>query len=230
MALCLGSAAVAGTGEVPEVFWQADVVLLGEVHDNPHHHATQSRVIARLQPKALVFEMLSPEAAEALDPVDRGDPAAMAAALDWDRSGWPDFALYHPLFLAAPEAAVLGAAVPSEDLRRAMVDGAAAVMGDAAARFGLDQPLSDGEQGAREALQATAHCSALPRAMLAGMVEAQRLRDAAFARGALEALERYGPPVVVITGSGHARRDWGIPAAIARPRRKCAWRHWGRAS
>lgn len=201
---------------LPPIFAQADVVILGEVHDNPAHHTTQARVIARLQPAALVFEMLSPEAAAALDGVDRDDAAAMAAALEWEGSGWPDFTLYHPLFQAAPDAAVLGAAVPPDDLRRAMRDGAAAVMGDAAARFGLDQPLSDSEQTAREALQARAHCDALPDALLPGMVAAQRLRDAAFARAALQALDRHGPPVVVITGTGHARRDWGIPAAIAR--------------
>jgi hypothetical protein len=55
--------------------------------------------------------------------------------------------------------------------------------------------------------------------LLPGMVEAQRLRDAAMAAAALEALADFGPPVVIITGSGHARTDVGIPAMIraARP-------------
>jgi uncharacterized iron-regulated protein len=47
------------------------------------------------------------------------------------------------------------------------------------------------------------------------MVEAQRLRDAAFSSTALAALENEGTPVVVITGTGHARRDWGMPAVLA---------------
>jgi len=50
--------------------------------------------------------------------------------------------------------------------------------------------------------------------MMGGMVEAQRLRDARFARAALEALSKHGAPVVVVTGNGHARRDWGIPHMI----------------
>ena len=55
----------------------------------------------------------------------------------------------------------------------------------------------------------------MPRDMMGGMVAVQRYRDATFARAALKALETYGPPVAVITGNGHARTDWGIPALIA---------------
>ena len=51
--------------------------------------------------------------------------------------------------------------------------------------------------------------------MMPGMVEAQRLRDAALARATLQAMADTGGPVAVIAGSGHARRDWGIPAALA---------------
>ena len=47
------------------------------------------------------------------------------------------------------------------------------------------------------------------------MGEAQRLRDAALAQTTLQALRETGGPVVVITGHGHARKDWGIPAKIA---------------
>ena len=36
-------------------------------------------------------------------------------------------------------------------------------------------------------------------------------RDASFAQTALQALEDTGGPVLVITGNGHARTDWGVP-------------------
>lgn len=192
------------------------MVILGEVHDNPVHHAIQTIVTAHLRPTALVFEMFGPDAAAALSEIEDRDAASMAEALSWDQSGWPDFALYFPVFAAAPEAAVVGAALPPDDVRAAVEAGAAAVLSEDAARFGLDRPLPGSEQTAREDLQAAAHCNALPVDLLPGMVEAQRLRDAAFARSALQALDTYGAPVVVIAGTGHARRDWGIPAAIAR--------------
>lgn len=47
------------------------------------------------------------------------------------------------------------------------------------------------------------------------MVAAQRLRDAAFARTALQALKETGGPVVVITGSGHADKFRGMPVALS---------------
>ena len=58
------------------------------------------------------------------------------------------------------------------------------------------------------------HCNALPAEMLPGMVAAQRLRDAAFARTIVAAHETHGGPVVMITGTGHVDRSQGVPAAL----------------
>lgn len=193
----------------------ADVVILGEVHDNPIHHENQRAAVAALRPGALVFEMLTPDQAALVTPENRSDRAALAQVLDWEASGWPDFALYHPIFTTAPEAAVYGAAVPRAEARRIIGEGAAAVFGTEAARYGLDRPLAPAEQARREAGQAAAHCDALPAEMLPGMVAVQRVRDAALARAAIRAMEATGGPVAVITGNGHARNDVGVPAALA---------------
>jgi len=191
----------------------AQVVVLGEVHDNPLHHLNQARAVAALRPAAVVWEMLTPDQAARM-PAERSDPAAVDAALGWAGTGWPDFALYFPIVTAAGEARHYGAAVPRAQAQRAFAEGAAAVFGAEAGRFGLDRPLPEAEQALREADQFEAHCAAMPMPMMAGMVEAQRLRDAALARAALQALEETGGPVAVIAGSGHARRDRGAPAAL----------------
>ncbi|QYK41201.1 MAG: ChaN family lipoprotein [Paracoccaceae bacterium] len=193
----------------------ADVVILGEVHDNAAHHDHQARAVAAIGPAALVFEMLTPEQAAAAAGVDRSDREALDAALGWTGSGWPDFALYHPILAAAPAAAIIGGALPRAEVRRAMTEGADAVFGAGAAAYGLAEPLPPDDQAAREAAQQEAHCNALPAEMLPGFVAAQRLRDAVLARTALAALAEHGAPVVVIAGTGHARRDEGIPAAMA---------------
>lgn len=211
--LAVAALPAAGAAEVPTPPPDVGVVWLGEVHDNPAHHAAQAEVVARLAPSALVLEMLEPRHAEA--PVDRADPAGMAAAWEWEARGWPPFALYAPVLLAT-DAPVFGAALPPDAVRASVTEGAAAVFGEDAARFGLDAPLPPGEQAAREGVQAAAHCDALPEAMLPGFVEAQRLRDAALARTALDALEATGGPVAVIAGTGHVRADWGAPAMLAR--------------
>ena len=193
----------------------ADVVILGEIHDNAAHHAGQGRLMEMLKPAAVVFEMLTPEMAEGVAHWDGVDLAGLGEEIGWREAGWPAITLYAPVFDALGDAAVIGAALPRDRVRAAFADGAAGVFGDGGEQFGLDRDLPSDMQEARMQMQFEAHCEAMPLAMMGGMVEAQRLRDAAFAAATLDALERYGRPVVVITGNGHARKDWGMPALIA---------------
>jgi uncharacterized iron-regulated protein len=193
---------------------KADVVILGEVHDNPAHHSNQALAVAAIAPRALVFEMLTPAQA-ARTPEDRDDRAAVEKALGWAESGWPEFGMYHPIFLAAPGAKVFGGDLPPGEVSQSVTDGAAAVFGAQAARYGLTASLAPEDQAAREAEMQEAHCGALPDEVLPGMVQAQRLRDAALARAVVQAFQETGGPVVVITGNGHARRDQGVPAVLA---------------
>ncbi len=195
-----------------------DVVLLGEVHGNPAHHRLQAQGVAALAPAAIVWEMLTPEQAAGL-PDDLRDASALARLLEWDQSGWPDFALYHPIMLAAPGALHLGAEITRGQTRLVFEQPLAAVFealfDQPAQPLGITTPLDDTDQAAREAMQAAAHCDALPEDLLPGMVDAQRLRDAALAAQVLAALDRTGGPVAVITGAGHVRRDIGVPRKLA---------------
>lgn len=194
---------------------QADVVLLGEIHDNGLHHQGQAAVIAALSPAAVVFEMLNPAQAEMVN-TDTGDAAGLGTRIGWEAAGWPDFALYLPIFEALGDAEVIGMALPRDRVRAAFTDGAATIFGARAAAYGLTEPLPEAEQTAREQMQFEAHCEAMPLEMMSGMVEAQRLRDAHFARVALQALNDHGAPVVVIVGNGHVHTGWGMPVYLAR--------------
>jgi len=213
--VALGSAAIAQPRQIDTAdlldLPPADIYVLGEVHDNAIHHDNQAFAVTAIAPKAIVFEMLSEAQALAIRPELLGSEPDLRAALGWDATGWPDFAIYYPIFNAAKDALFYGAALDRALVRQAVSDGAAAVFGDGASLFGLDQVLDDNEQATREAGQMAAHCDALPVEMLGGMVEAQRLRDAALARATFAAFQETGGPVVVITGNGHARRDWGFP-------------------
>ena len=197
---------------IPQAAQGADVIFLGEQHDNPAHHRLQAAWVAELAPKAIVFEMLTSEQASRITTDNRRNAETLEAALDWEASGWPDFDMYFPIFEAAPDAAVFGAAVPREQLRdmmqKELKDVAEALnLGS----FQLDSPLSEDEQTKREALQRAAHCDALPEDMFPFMVNVQRIRDAALAHAAHKAITAMGGPVVVITGNGHSREDWGAP-------------------
>ena len=220
-ALCLSPVPGAADPVEELLALQADVYVLGEVHDNPHHHDRQARMIAALGPSAVVFEMLTPDQADLVNTMGHADPEA----LGWDASGWPDFALYEPVFAASSGAVIHGSALDRADVRRAMTEPLAPLFtelwgGDSvdhpAPEFGLSAPLPAPQQSRREAQQLEAHCDALPEEMLPLFVQAQRLRDAAFAGAVLSALRSDGGPVVLITGNGHARADWGVPALLSR--------------
>lgn len=212
-----GGVQASGVDGVIAAAKNADVIVLGEIHDNPEHHRNQAAIVAALKPAALVLEMI-PQAAE--DEVNElraegAAPQAIAGALDWSESGWPDFAYYAAILDAAPNARVFGAEQPRAEVRRAMVEGAAGVFGPDASTYGLDKPLPAEEQQGRVAELAAAHCDKLPPEMLPGMLEAQRLRDAEIADAALWARTMTGDgQVVVIAGSEHASRSHGVPALL----------------
>lgn len=211
--LGLASLANLSSAQVPENLQQADVIFLGEVHDNPAHHARQADLVAAIAPQALVFEMLSPAQAELVTPDMMMQPDVLADVVKWADSGWPDFAMYAPIFAAAPDAVVYGAHVPRDQTRKAAFEGVKTVFSEAET-YGLTTPLPETEQQAREDLQLAAHCNAMPADMLPVMVDIQRLRDAALARGVVQALDAGAASVVVITGNGHARADWGAPRIL----------------
>ena len=200
--------------EAPNVEKKAQIVLIGEVHDNPHHHCVQGAVIADIGATAIVFEMLTAAQAERFDA--RLDDAALDAALSWSSRGWPDLSIYAPVFERARDGAaqVFGGAVARSTIRAAYEDGAAAVFSGDAEEFGLTDALPPEMQVARETLQFQAHCEAIPRDTMGGFVEVQRLRDAELALAALKALDETAGPVAVILGNGHARADWGVPALL----------------
>ncbi|WP_424927409.1 ChaN family lipoprotein [Amaricoccus tamworthensis] len=196
----------------------AQIVVLGEVHDNPGHHENQARIVEELQPGALVFEMIDQEDEDLVNDLRKAGAgrAKLAEALDWENSGWPDFDYYAAILEAAPFARVFGAGQSPEDIRTAATEGAAKAFGVHSATYGLEQPFSEADQKLRELEMMESHCNALPEVMLPGMVEVQRFRDAGLADAALWARNHVGEDgrVVVITGSGHADARFGAPALM----------------
>lgn len=213
----LATAAATDIDSFVKVAEDQEIVILGEVHDNPFHHQNQARIVKALQPDALVFEMIPQEREDIVNELraEGAPPETIAEALDWEESGWPPFEQYSQILEAAPDARIFGGGQPAAEVRRAMVEGAAGPFGPDAAIYGLSEPLTADELARREQQMAEAHCGAVPEELLAGMVEAQRFRDAGLADAALWARTMTGGgQVVVITGNGHADLDLGIPKKL----------------
>ena len=189
----------------------ADVIFLGETHDNPYHHQSQATIIVALTPSAVVFEMLSVAQADKVRDLKISSAAELNSKIGWTQSGWPKMEIYFPIFQALGDAIPYGASQPRFVMMRAYEDGAALSLGAVGTLFGLEIPLDEATLKARLELQFLAHCSKMSRELMPNMIEVQRMRDAALADAALTALRQTGGPVVVITGNGHARNDWGAP-------------------
>ena len=173
-------------------------VIVGETHDNPEHHRLQLEVLKALgsQRRVLAMEQFDSEHQAALDQVRSKDPEAVADAGRFDRKGW-NWPLYRPLVEFALER---GWPIRAANLSRTAARRIVAEPG----LSGLP-PASASVVSALERDIAEGHCGQKPEARrLAGMVEAQRARDARLASALRE-------PSVLITGNGHARRDRGVP-------------------
>jgi uncharacterized iron-regulated protein len=196
---------------------EARYVLLGERHDNPDHHRVQAALARALlatgRRPAVAFEMFTaddaPAVARYLAAAPR-DAAGLGEAVDWKRSGWPDWSYYQPIAQAALDAGVpVVAANLSPATARALARGQrAALPGALAARYDLERPLPDGRQAALTEEIHRVHCGMVPAERLEGMVLAQRARDAMLADSMLTG-ERDG--AVLIAGTGHVRTDRGVP-------------------
>jgi uncharacterized iron-regulated protein len=173
----------------------AQHVILGETHDNAEHHRLQLAVLRELPgTRILAMEQLDSVHQAAIDAA-RKNAEALADAGHFDRKGW-NWPLYKPLVELALER---GWPIAAANLSRAE---ARAIVADPA-RAGL--PPDSRVEKALERDIIEGHCGQAPQPKrLAGMVAAQRARDARLA----SALKGRS---VLITGRGHARRDRGVP-------------------
>ena len=190
----------------------ARYLVLGETHDNRDQHQLQAQLLQQFlaaQPGAAVaFEMLDEDDAHALTSVQSADE--LAARVDWEHSGWPDFAMYRPIFDVALAAhAQLVAAHPSSAHVRASMAG---VEADEAHSLTIDRPLPDPQVQAQHDEIRESHCGHANPEMLTAMQHAQVYKDAFMAR----ALVRVGTPTALITGRGHGRTDRAVPYFLAR--------------
>lgn len=198
----------------------AEVIYLGEVHDNAEHHAQQRRILEALIAEgvrpAVAFEMLAEEQQAAVDEAMavRADAADMERRLKWKDRGWPAFALYWPLIELAQQHGlpVLAADLDPALARRIAREGLAAA---GSRRDTLaSRLLADPEREASIARRIKrGHCDLLPDRALPTMVESWHARNVTMAVRLASVLDR-GRPAVMIAGSGHQEAG-GLPEQLA---------------
>jgi uncharacterized iron-regulated protein len=209
----------------------ARAIYVGESHDDPHHHAMERELYARVLAvdgkTALGLEMLPGSAQPALDDwvAGRIDEDTLLDRVAWEKSWGYPFRWYRPLFLLARahHQRVFALNAPrglAKALAHKGLDGLSPeerrdlpemVPGPAEHRAQLAGAFSG--HGAGEGAHAeTSDPKALERFYLA-----QLLWDETMAAAVARALAGPAAPkkILVVTGEGHAKR-WAVPLRAER--------------
>lgn len=209
-ALVLAGCAAGGRASDPrapvaeriEALLPADVLVLGEQHDAPEHHALEREAVEALAARgrlaALAMEMAEEGRSTAKLPASATEAQARAA-LGWDAKAWP-WEDYGPAVMAAVRAGVpvLGANLPRARMKDAMAD------------VSLDAQLAPEALAAQRSAVRDGHCGLLPESQIEPMTRIQIARDRAMAQALVKAREP-GRTVLLVAGGGHAERALGVP-------------------
>jgi uncharacterized iron-regulated protein len=210
----LRSGATLSTAALADSLRAADVVLLGELHDNAAHHRVRAALLASAGTNraAVVFEHFTRAAAPIPRPADGETRTAWLDAHGFDREGWR-WPLHAPLVDAAltKARAIRGSNVSREALRDVVMQGGVAAPADLGAIVSR-APMDSAARALLDADLIEGHCGHLPAPMLPGMRAAQEVRDAAMADALLSARAEGQPWLVA--GNGHVRRDIAVPRLL----------------
>ncbi len=210
-----------------------NIILLGETHDNARHHQLQAEVIAFLtknkQSPAVAFEMLNQDQQATINDFQQSHyhstekntaekTALFAQQINWEKSGWPEWQYYQPIFYNAidQQLPIIAANLDTKTIRKVIKEGDRVLAQNYQALLEKHQYDEALKKELEQEIFA-AHCDMLPEKMLAPMLRGQQTRDLAMLQSILKAvpkdLNKDDPQQVLalIAGSGHTRTDYGVP-------------------
>jgi uncharacterized iron-regulated protein len=214
--------------EVAAALGEARYVLVGESHGNACDHRAQARVLAVLagagRPPVVGLEQVDVTRQPVLGRFARGelDLEALPDALDWQERWGVPFARYRPIFetVRGDRLPVVALNLPSDLVREFGEKGADGLPPDRRELLprAILPPPPEQEARLREAFRAHHHSGTGPDGEdpLARFARVQSLWDTAMATRAVEAAGTLGAPVVLLAGTGHVERGWGIEHRLAR--------------
>jgi uncharacterized iron-regulated protein len=196
----------------------ANVLLLGEIHDNPQHHELQQKLLnARIASgarPAVMMEQLNAENQPALDQALAGSKRDEVLSSVTKLIKFSDWQFYRPFLVLAVDnqLPVIAANISNQQLQPVIWNGFAAYDAGDLKRLAVEQVWSESREKYLVRNMGGAHCGKLKDELRAGLSRSQRLRDALMADSAMASI---GRGIVGIVGSSHARRDIGLPLYFA---------------
>ena len=190
-----------------DILKSADIVLLGELHDNKLHHEARGRLIARFADRRTVVSEHLPAPNQV---TFQSEIKTDLVAAGFDAEGW-DWPIHQSLYEQIKNKGlnIVGGNLPKEEARRMFLQGVSSLPErmaqtytqsrlDETAERKLDHDLVEG------------HCGKLPEKYLLRMRFAQRMTDLSLTHNLLDR-----QPSLLIAGNGHVRRDYGVPQMLA---------------
>jgi len=202
---------------------KAQVVYVGETHDNAAHHAVQARVVEGLMRPglALGMEMFQRPYQEPIDAFMKGeiDEAELLKRTEYEKRWGFDFAFYRPMVALTQQrgARILALNAPSELTKKVAREGRDALTPEEEALLPptLDVPNPTHRAMFDEVMESV-HAG-MDAAMLDRFYVAQVIWDATMAMSVVEGLERLEvEQVVVLAGVVHVLGGHGIPFHVKR--------------
>ncbi|MCM2357680.1 MAG: ChaN family lipoprotein [Geobacteraceae bacterium] len=198
----------------------ADVIFIGETHDNAQHHAAQLDIVRSLHAKkvnmAIGLEMFTPEDQQELDEWTAGkldeETFKPIYARNWSY-GWD---LYRDLFIFARDNRIplIALNIPKKVMAKVVAQGGSALK-ESEIPPKISWTLNEYQAGYMKAIARQVFGSSPPARLHTRLSEAQALRNTGMAWNVAKYRKAHGADkVVVLAGTWHCVKN-GVPELLS---------------
>jgi uncharacterized iron-regulated protein len=197
----------------------SDYLLLGETHDNPQHHQGHAWAITQLgsggHSAAVAFEMISQQQGLVIAGRQFDSAESLIAGLNHIKVRWNYKRFYEPVFVAAINAdyTVLPANFDRKEISLLARKGETELSQEIKTLLTENALPAEQVVASRKEIEGS-HCGMINEEMTEAMMLVQRAKDAQMTRAMLN--EQKVDVQVLVAGSGHVRRDRGVPFYLQR--------------
>ena len=185
----------------------ADIILLGEIHDNVFQHRVRADLISKIQSKE--FAIVSEHLVFGSEITYSGSLLEDLETIGFNKKAWswPTHEVLYKKFeeLSLP---VFGGNLSEKDIN-SIYAGRGFSQSDTLVPIVKRSALDSQSKGKLLNDLVVGHCGVVEESLLSFMYKVQRYRDASMAYIASKVA-----PAIVIAGNGHVRRDYGVPQII----------------
>lgn len=199
-------------------------LLLGETHDNPLHHQGEAWAITQLQKRQrtaeVAFEMISKQQGQLIASTHYDSVASLIAGLKHINASWEYQRYYGAIFAEALQAGytLLPANFNRPEIMAIARKGEAELPPEIKTMLDDHALPADQVAASRKEIEGS-HCGMINEKMTTAMMLVQRAKDAQMAR-AISANNSSNSKLdtrVLVAGSGHVRKDRGVPFYLPAP-------------